>query len=63
MSAHRYGGPVPMSYWVLFPYFTLVTLIGFWIGWASAHIMVASECDKLGVFCVDDKVYECRRKE
>lgn len=52
-----------MSYWVLFPYFTLVTLIGFWIGWASAHIMVASECDKLGVFCVDDKVYECRRKE
>ena len=52
-----------MNFWAPFPYFILITLIGFWIEWASAHTTVAKECDKLGAFYVGDKVYECRRKE
>lgn len=34
-------------------------LIGKRIGWRYAHVTVANECEKLGGFYVDRKVYKC----
>lgn len=42
---------------------TLFTLVGVLLGWGIAHGVVASECDKLGGFYVNDTVYECRQKK
>lgn len=42
---------------------TLFTLVGVLLGWSIAHGVVASECDKLGGFYVNDTVYECRQKK
>ena len=33
------------------------------IGWVSAHNIVAHECNKLGSFYVGNVVYECRPKQ
>ncbi|MDD2722197.1 MAG: hypothetical protein PHH47_12915 [Gallionella sp.] len=34
-------------------------LIGRWVGWISAHQMVANECHKLGGFFVGDSIFKC----
>lgn len=38
-------------------------LLGFIMAWcichAYTHIMIASECEKLGGFFVNDKIYKC----
>lgn len=36
-------------------------LIGRFIGWNSAHITVAKECEVLGKFYVGDRVFHCTR--
>ena len=41
----------------------LAAFIGVLLGWGIAHGVVASECDKLGGFYVNDTVYECRQKK
>jgi hypothetical protein len=33
--------------------------IGHTVGWRSAHITVAKECERLGKFFVGKTVYEC----
>lgn len=34
-----------------------------WAGWVHAHNTVAYKCDKLGIFYVNEKIYECKLKE
>ena len=41
----------------------LATFIGVLLGWGITHSLVASKCDKLGGFYVNDTVYECRQKK
>lgn len=41
----------------------LAVIIGVLLGWGIAHGLVASKCDKLGGFYVNDTVYECRQKK
>ena len=41
----------------------LAAIMGVLLGWGIAHAVVASECDKLGGFYVNDTVYECRQKK
>lgn len=33
--------------------------IGFIIGWQAAHVTVATECERLGSFYVNKKIYKC----
>ena len=33
--------------------------IGFYFGWIGAHVMVATECERLGKFFVKKRVYVC----
>ena len=33
--------------------------VGHYTGWQTAHITVATECDRLGKFFVGKTVYEC----
>ena len=37
----------------------ICTWIGHTVGWRSAHITVAKECERLGKFFVGKTVYEC----
>lgn len=37
--------------------------IGYFFGWGRAHIVVASECKKLGKFYVIDEVFHCVKIE
>lgn len=34
-------------------------IVGAWIGWRTAHVTVAAECERLGGFFVDQKVFKC----
>ena len=38
-------------------------LIGNYIGWIRAHLMISAECDRNGGFFVGTNVYKCVRKE
>jgi len=38
-------------------------LIGFFLGYGYAHMTVSHECERLGGFYVNEKVYECKLKE
>ena len=38
-------------------------LVGISIGWTEAHRKVSTECQNLGSFYVEKKVYECKHKE
>jgi len=41
-------------------FFALLALIvGYWLGYASAHADVARECERLGSFYVGKKVFKC----
>lgn len=33
--------------------------VGYYFGYQAGHIMVATECERLGKFFVGKKVYEC----
>ena len=46
-----------MSNFILNALFSL--LIGFLIGWSYAHLVVATECKKLGGFYVGKTVFKC----
>ena len=37
----------------------LCLLVGYRIGWQSAHLTVATECERLGKFYVGKKIFEC----
>lgn len=41
-------------FWIL-----LGVVVGAWLGWTTAHITVAVECEKLGGFYVRDQVFKC----
>ena len=43
--------------------FVIGLLVGCLGGWRLAHITVATECERLGSFFVDDKTFECKLKE
>ena len=38
-------------------------VIGYWLGYASAHADVARECERLGGFYVGKTVYKCTKVE
>ena len=38
-------------------------VIGYWIGYASAHADFDKECDRLGGFYVGKTVYKCQKVE
>lgn len=42
------------AFWML-----LGVIVGVWIGWRGAHITVVSECERLGGFFVDQRVFKC----
>ena len=52
-----------MRYLFEFVMTTVVVLALIGLIWSMAHTTVAHECDKLGAFYVDDKVFECKRKK
>ena len=37
--------------------------VGFYFGWLAAHVMVATECKRLGGFFVGSEVYQCHQVE
>ena len=41
---------------------TVSMLLGLVFGWIVAHSIISTECDKLGGFYVDDKIYYCTEK-
>ena len=41
----------------------LAFIVGKWYGWAEAHHVVATECERLGKFFVGKKVYICVKIE
>ena len=38
-------------------------VVGYWLGYASAHADVARECERLGGFYVGKMVYKCTKVE
>lgn len=42
------------GFWVL-----LGIVVGVWLGWNTAHVTVAVECEKLGGFYVGKQVFRC----
>lgn len=41
-------------FWIL-----LGIIVGAWLGWNTAHVTVAAECERLGGFFVGKKVFKC----
>ena len=41
----------------------LCLVVGYWLGYASAHADVARECERLGGFYIGKTVYKCTRLE
>lgn len=41
----------------------LGVLIGYFLGWGFAHKTVATECERLGSFYVDNKTFKCTQIE
>ena len=37
----------------------LIIAIGAWVGWNAAHISVADQCEKLGGFFSEQKIFKC----
>lgn len=35
--------------------------IGFYLGWAVAHMTIATECKRLGGFFVGKEIFHCRQ--
>lgn len=40
----------------------LILAFVFYIGKAHSYIVIRTECDKIGHFYINDKVYECKEK-
>lgn len=47
-----------MSYKILF-FVLLGLVVGYHMGWRSAHITIALECQRLGKFFVGKTTYKC----
>lgn len=41
----------------------LCLVVGYWLGYTSAHVDVAHECERLGGFYVGKTVYKCTKVE
>ncbi len=42
------------AFWIL-----IAAWAGYLVGWRSAHLTVALECERLGAFFVGKKVFKC----
>lgn len=45
-----------------FVIYATCTALMYVTGWAAAHTTVATECERLGAFYVNEKTFECKLK-
>ena len=48
--------------WVILA-FIVGVIVGYGYGWNSAHVTVATECERLGSFFMGKKVFRCVKIE